>query len=168
MAALAATRPLDIVTRWCVKLKGMGMISTVSSSSPSERVAFSRLLWVGPLTIVAAVVANALLRQIAVAVLQPDPRFPPLSPAMPIVFTVIGVLGAVVVYALVGRFARNPIQLFRRIALVALVVSLVPDILMLATGFNPGTTVANVAVLMVMHVVAWAISIRMLTTLARA
>ena len=44
----------------------------------------------------------------------------------------------------------------------------IPDILMIMTGFNPGTTVANVTALMLMHVVAWAISVPMLTTLARA
>ena len=92
----------------------------------------------------------------------------PLSQAAPIVFTLFGVLGAVIVFALVGRFSRRPLRLFRRIALVTLVVTFVPDILMLVTGFNPGTTLANVIVLMLMHVVAWAISVYMLTTLARA
>ena len=39
---------------------------------------------------------------------------------------------------------------------------------MLVTGFNPGTTAANVAVLILMHIVAWAITVGMLTRLARA
>jgi hypothetical protein len=144
------------------------MVSPISTNQPAEHVALSRLIWVGPLAIVAAIAANALLRQIAVAALRPDERFMPLTPAMPIVFTLIGGLGAVIVFALVGRFARRPITLFRRIALVTLLVSLVPDILMLATGFNPGTTAANVAVLILMHMVAWAILVGMLTRLARA
>ncbi len=144
------------------------MASQDSTSQPIQQVAFKRLWWVGPLTIVAAIIANVLIRQTAVAVLQPDPRFMPLSQAAPIVFTLFGVLGAVIVFALVGRFSRRPLRLFRRIALVTLVVTFVPDILMLVTGFNPGTTLANVIVLMLMHVVAWAISVYMLTTLARA
>ncbi len=37
---------------------------------------------------------------------------------------------------------------------------------MLVTGFNPGTTAANVAVLILMHVVAWGIAVGMLTRLA--
>ena len=91
----------------------------------------------------------------------------PLTLVVPIVFTLIGVLGAVIVYAVIGRFSRQPVRLFRRVALVTLVVWLIPDILMLITGFNPGTTAANVAVLILMHVVAWAIAVGMLTRLAR-
>jgi hypothetical protein len=85
----------------------------------------------------------------------------------PVIFTIVGVLGAVIVYAVIGRFSRQPVRLFRRVALVTLVVSFIPDILMLITGFNPGTTAANVAVLILMHVVAWAITVGMLTRLAR-
>jgi hypothetical protein len=144
------------------------MASVTSAAQPTARVSFSRLLWVGPLAIVAATVANVILQQLAVAVLRPDPAFMPLTLMSPIVFTVVGVLGAVIVYALVGRFARNPVPLFRRIALITLVISFIPDILMLVTGFNPGTTLANVVVLMLMHVVAWAIAVGMLTRLARA
>ncbi len=142
------------------------MASSTSSAHPIERIAFSRLLWVGPLTILAATVANVIIQQIAVAVLNPDPAFLPLTQMPPIIFTVVGVLGAVVVYAVIGRFSRQPVRLFRRVALVALVVSFIPDILMLVTGFNPGTTAANVAVLILMHVVAWGIAVGMLTRLA--
>ncbi|MFO7169052.1 MAG: DUF6069 family protein [Chloroflexota bacterium] len=144
------------------------MVTTAPSSAAGERVAFNKLLWVGPLAIIASIVANLIIQQIAAAVLRPDPAFLPLTPPPTIAFTFFGVLGAVLVYALVGRFARQPIALFRRIALVVLLISFIPDILMLITGFNPGTTPANVAALMLMHVVAWAISVRLLTTMARA
>jgi len=144
------------------------MVSTASQSQPGERVAYSRLLWVGPLTIVAAVVATSLLRLVAVALLQPDPQFIPLTPAIPVVFTIIGVLGAVIAYAIVGRIGSRPIRLFRRVALVALALSFIPDMLLLVSGAMPGTSVATVGTLMLMHIVAWAISVRMLTTLARA
>jgi hypothetical protein len=39
---------------------------------------------------------------------------------------------------------------------------------MLITGFNPGTTLANVVVLMLMHIVAWAVSVGVLTRFTRA
>ena len=143
------------------------MVSALSSAPATERVAYSRLLWVGPLAIVAAVVANLIVRTVAVAALRPDPRFMPLSLVMPIVFTTIGVLGATIVYAVVGRFSRRPVTLFRRIALVTLVVSLIPDFLLLGGGM-PGASIATVAPLIVMHVVAWAIAVRLLTTLARS
>ena len=144
------------------------MASTVTSTQPAERVALNRLLWVGPLAILVATIANVVIQQIAVAVLQPDPAFMPLTLMPPIIFTVVGVLGAVIVYALVGRFSRQPARLFQRIALITLLVSFVPDIMMAITGFNPGTTVANVVVLMLMHVVAWLIAVGMLTRLTQA
>jgi hypothetical protein len=143
------------------------MATATITAQPTARPALSRLFWVGPLAIVAATLANVVLQQIAVALLNPDPAFLPLTLMPPIVFSVVGVLGAVIVYALVGRFAQTPEPLFRRIALITLVVSFIPDILMLVTGFNPGTTLANVVVLILMHVVTWAIAVELLTRLTR-
>jgi hypothetical protein len=45
-----------------------------------------------------------------------------------------------------------------------LVLSFVPDVLLLVASV-PGATAVSVGVLVVMHVVAWAISVGMLTTL---
>jgi hypothetical protein len=71
------------------------------------------------------------------------------------------------VFTIVGRLSRRPIWLFRVIALIVLVLSFIPDIALLATGAMPGTSPAAVGTLATMHVVAWAITVWMLTTLAR-
>jgi hypothetical protein len=144
------------------------MVAATPASKPAERVDLRRLLWVGPLIIVSAVIANSLIRLAAVALLQPDPAFQPLTPGPPAFLTFVGVLGAVVVFGLLAWLTRRPITLFRRIAVIVLLLSFVPDVLMLITGFNPGTTVPNVLVLMLMHVVAWAISVFGLTRFTRA
>lgn len=144
------------------------MLSAVSTAQPMERVAFNRLLWVGPLTILVAVIANVLIQQIAGVVLQPDPGFIPLTLMPPIMFTIIGVLGAVIVFALFGRFARRPIRLFQQIALGVLLVSLIPDVALLIANALPGTTIGAVGALMLMHLAAGLITVRMLTTLARS
>jgi hypothetical protein len=143
------------------------MAALASAQPQTERVAFSRLLWVGPLAIVAAAVANMVIQRIAAAALQPDPGFGPLTPMPPILFSVIGVLGAVIVYALIGRFSRRPIALFRRVALIVLIVSIIPDLLLFAFPSMPGTTIATIAVLILMHIVAWAIAVGLLTRFAR-
>jgi hypothetical protein len=143
------------------------MVSAASASAQEKRVSLRRLLWVGPLTIVAAVVANVIIRLLALALLPISPAFPPLQPAQPIFFTVIGVLGAAIVFAIVGRFARRPIRLFRIIALIALLISFLPDIGLLASNMMPGTSALSVGVLMLMHIVAFAISVGMLTRLTR-
>lgn len=144
------------------------MATSISPSQAAERVTFTRLLWIGPLTIIAAIVANVVVQQLAIAMLRPDPQFIPLTLGATIAFTLIGVLGAVIVFGLVGRFARRPIWLFQRIAWVTLLVSLIPDVLLGISGFMPGATTANVVVLMLMHIVAGVISIGMLSRLARA
>ena len=125
-----------------------------------------RLWWVGLLAIIASVAANVLVRLLAVVTLDISPDFEPLSGYGIIIrLTVFGVLGAVIVFALVTRFARRPILMFKRIAAVALVLSLVPDVLLLVASV-PGATAVSVGVLLLMHVVAWAISVGTLTTLA--
>src|SRR5687767_12007698 len=89
---------------------------SVSLTKP-ERVAFSRLLWVGPLTIVAAVAANVAFVAVANPLLGVSPDFPPLTLDAIAVFTAIGVLAAVVVFGLVARVSKQPIRRYRQIAL---------------------------------------------------
>ena len=84
-----------------------------------------------------------------------------------ILFTLAGVLGAIGVFAWLGRRTPRPISRFTRVAAVVLVVSLLPDLGLLAAPM-PGTSLAAVAVLMVEHLVAAAVSVGLLTTLARA
>jgi triphosphoribosyl-dephospho-CoA synthetase len=55
------------------------------------------------------------------------------------------------------------VRLFRRVALAVLLVSLVPDAMMLFSGYMPGATVAGVFTLMVEHVVSWAVAVGVLT-----
>ena len=76
----------------------------------------------------------------------------------------MGVLGAVIVFAIVARFAKRPIRLFRIIGVVVLVLSLLPDLGLLNGNAMPGTSLGSVIALMLMHVAAGAIAIWLLTT----
>lgn len=124
------------------------------------------LVWLQ--TILAAVVGTLLLRTGALAVFDIPAEFPPFATAGPTIFlTVIGGAAALAVAHLVGKSASQPVQRFRRIAIVALLVSLLPDAWMLtagAAGAFPGATVPAVITLMLQHVVAAFIVIWMLTT----
>ena len=86
---------------------------------------------------------------------------------MPTVFTVVLCTGAVLVFALVARFAKNPIRTYQVIAFVVLVLSLLPDV-GFATSPIPGANWPNAIALMVMHVAAWAITVTMLSKLTVA
>jgi uncharacterized membrane protein len=132
-----------------------------------DRVVLRRLWWAGPLAIVTSAAANEIVRRLAVAVLAPSPQFVPLTPPAVLFWTVVGIAGATVVFAVVVRYAVRPVRTFVRIALVALVLSWVPDLWLLAARL-PGTTVAGVGVLMFMHVVAAAIGGGLLIRLTRA
>jgi hypothetical protein len=134
---------------------------------PFEQISYRRLLWAGPVTIASAMAANTLVGVIAIAALRPDSRFVPLLPGAPAVFTLFGVMGAALILAAVGRLSRRPIWLFKRIALIVLPITWVPDVLLLLEPGIPGTTVANVMVLMLMHAVAAGLCVTVLTGLAR-
>jgi hypothetical protein len=134
-------------------------------SDASSPVQFRRLLWVGPLTVIAAIIGVLIVRVIAVAVLQPDPMPMSLGWLAPIFLTAVLVTGAVLVFALVARFAKNPIRTYQVIAFLVLLLSLLPDVAY-ARALMPGANWPTAIALMVMHVVAWAICVLMLTRLS--
>ncbi len=139
-------------------------MTTTASPQKTERVSLRRLLWVGPLAIVAAVAANFVVRALALAVLDVPADFIQLQSPAFLPFTVVGVLGAVIAFALVGRLSRAPVRTYTRLAIVVLVLSFIPDIGLLVSG-APGATLPGVLVLMVMHTVAAVVAVGILTRL---
>jgi Family of unknown function (DUF6069) len=135
----------------------------------SEGIAYGRLPGVTLLAALAAALANALvyfaasgLGTISQSVLLPSPMGEsPLTVSLVAITSVIGTLGAAIIFAIIGLFARRPMRLFSIVATVVLVLSFV----MPATV--PGVPVAMRLSLAVMHVVAWGVSVGLLTTLAR-
>jgi hypothetical protein len=126
-----------------------------------------KLWWVGPLTVLAAIIGVLIVRVIAVAILQPDPQPISLGWIAPTVFTLVLCSGAVIVFALVGRFAKNPLRTYQIIAFVALLLSFVPDVAYAGSGM-PGANWSSAIALMIMHVVAWAITVTLLRRLTTA
>jgi hypothetical protein len=117
-----------------------------------------KLWWVGPLTVLAAVIGVLMVRSIAMAILPP-PYAPGLAMIfIPIVLTVILCTAAVVVYALVARFTKNPVRTYIIISSVFLVISFLPDIAV-ASAPMPGAGWPYSITLMIMHVVAGLITV---------
>ena len=133
-------------------------------SKSATKVMLGKLFWLGPLTILASILGVLIVRAIAVAILHPDPTPMSLGWVMPIIFTFILVTGAVLVFAAVARFAKNPIRTYQIIALVFLLISFIPDI-GFAQSSMPGANWPNAIALIIMHVVAWAICVTMLPKL---
>ena len=135
------------------------------TSKPTSKVTLSRLWWAGPLTILASIAGGLIVRVIAVAILQPNPTPMSLGWVLPPLFTFILVTGAVLVFVLVARFAKNPIRTYQTIAFIFLLISLVPDI-GFARSTMPGASWPTAIALMIMHVMAWAICVVMLPKLS--
>ena len=120
--------------------------------------------WAGLLTISASVVATLVVRALALALFDISPEFEPLATAgRTVILTVIFVFLAVLVFAAVRRFAARPARLFRNIAVVALLLSLVPVLTDGGSAAFPGASGVAVAVLIVQHVVAATVVVWMLT-----
>jgi hypothetical protein len=142
--------------------KRRNVMQTIQETLPEKKkwIDWSRLWWVGLGVIMASVVANLLVRS-AVLALFPTQI---MTSDHIILLTVIGTLGAVLVFALVVWLASNPIKLYRLIAGVALVLSFIPDILLLVTGFS----VIIVGAYIFMHIVTAAICVIGLTRFTKA
>ena len=125
-----------------------------------------RLLWVGPLTVLASVIGVLIVRAIAMAILPP-PYAPGLAMIMiSIVLTVVLCSAAVVVFALVGRFAKKPIRTYIIISSIFLVISFLPDLAVPSmAAVMPGANWGYAITLMIMHVVAGFITVYMLIKL---
>jgi hypothetical protein len=133
---------------------------------PGEgRVAWGWLVPAGLLAAIVAAVANALVYFVALGLGFVPPGFLirmtsgeiPLTVGLVAITSVVGAVGAAVVFAVIGLFARRPVRLFRIVAAVALVLSFAMPLTI------PGAPVAVVLSLEAMHVVAWAVIVRILT-----
>lgn len=133
----------------------------------TDRVLFSRLAWAGPLAVLGSVAGNGLVWAITQAIIPISPEFMPLATVGPTIFlTAVGALGAVGAFALVGRLAKQPRPVFQTVAAVALLVSLIPDVMLIVAPAGApfqGITVPQVLALMVMHVVAYGLCVYVLT-----
>jgi hypothetical protein len=153
---------LQLVTRHDVG--GVKMSAEVSV----EQVDSGRLWLAGLVAVVLAVVGNVIVGTLAQALFEIPPQFAPFELPRYVLFTVIGVIGATVVFAVLARMSQRPIPIFQRVAVVVLLLSFIPDLAMLFTDAVPGATVPGVVTLMVMHVVAAVVAIIVLPRMARA
>src|SRR5688572_3284250 len=137
------------------------MGDTGSGAKP-EFVHLRHLAWAAPAALAGAVGAVLVVRFIAVWLLEPPPAFSPLGVVAPVIFTVVSVSAAIVVFALVACVANRPFRTYRILAFLALVASLVPTFSVGRSSMaGAGWTAAGA--LIIMHVVAWAVTVEVLT-----
>jgi hypothetical protein len=139
----------------------------MSTASTTSSIQLEKLWWVGPLTVLAAVIGVLIVRAIAMAILPP-PYAPGLEVIMAsISLTVVFCTAAVIVYALVARYAKNPVRTYVIISSIFLVISFLPDIAVVSMPI-PGAGWPYSITLMIMHVVAGFITVYMLIRLTKS
>ena len=131
------------------------------------RVTWRRLRWVGPLAIVVSLISNLVLRSIGIALFHLSPKFGPLGIGPVVFWSVVTGIGAVLVFALVGRFTEKPIPPFLILAFIVYFATFYPDYLVLFSNppIFPGTNFYSVATLLSMHVMEAIITICLLTVM---
>ena len=104
-------------------------------------------------------------QKITVAVLPPVSKFSAsiLKSNEPAFVTAVLVGGAVLIFPMFVEMASNPARTFRRLSLLVMLISCAPN-LYAAFARKAGVEWGMLA-LMVMHVVAWAVTVPMLTRL---
>jgi hypothetical protein len=108
------------------------MTATASHDSAAERrdgVSWRRLLWVAPLTVVVALVVNLLIKTVLQALNPALAEMGQLGRPL-IILTLEGAILAVLVFALLVWLVPHPIRWFRLVAVIALLLSLIPDLLL--------------------------------------
>lgn len=133
----------------------------MTASPTAESVASRPRLRTAAILITAVIVAvavNAAIAAVAIAAGAPSTYGPLTLPAYAL-FTTLGVAAGWAGWVLVHRRAREPRRAIAVLVPVLTVLSFVPDVLLLAFGFIPGTTTPAVIALMLMHLVVVAVAV---------
>lgn len=127
-------------------------------------------LWkIGIVAAIASAIGNLALMLVTISSLAAPPSFMPLTPAPIILWSFIGAFGAVGVYALIRRRSASAQKVFLNVAFVVLVLSFVPDVILVNVVEGPfaGASTGAIFVLMIMHVISFVIVVPMLRSLAK-
>jgi hypothetical protein len=121
-----------------------------------------RMVWLGPLTILSAIAAVLATRRVGLLIVKRPTRFDMLGAGPAIFDTAVLVTIAIFVFAsIASSSAETPRRRYRVVAFVALLVSFLPDLLLLRVAPWP-----PVAILMAEHVAAWFVTVELLIRVA--
>jgi hypothetical protein len=140
-------------------------MATTSAPVSTRRAVRPALVLVAAVAV--AVAGNAIVATVAVAAGAPASYGPLTFPAYTLM-TVIGMIAGWAGWTLVIRRTRDPRRVLTWLVPLVAVLSFVPDALLLALGFIPGTTLVAVVALMAMHVVVLAAAVPAFAIAARA
>lgn len=123
---------------------------------------WKRLLVVGAGLVLMATVANVVIAIALRNALGVPAAFQPLSTQGVASATIVGMIGATLVFAWVARSQPDPRRTFVLIATAGLIVSWLPDLAIWATAVFPATTPTGILSLMALHPVAAVLAVGIL------
>jgi hypothetical protein len=123
-----------------------------------------RIVLATAIALVIAVPVDLAIEAFARQAFAVSPEFEPFQGTVA-PYTAGALVLAGIAYAVVKRFFRDADRVYVRLAIVALLLSWIPDVALLVIN-EPGATVPAVASLMVMHAVAAAIVVTSLVRIA--
>ena len=137
----------------------------MASIRTHEHMTLYKPWWIGPLAIIVAVLANNMIRTLAVAFFGVPAAFHYLQIPYVTGSTIMFLLLAWLAFVIVCRFAQRPIRFYRVLALVVLCVSLLSPVMALVGLFPaPGMNLSIFWTMITMHIVSSAIVIGLFTT----
>jgi hypothetical membrane protein len=129
----------------------------------NQRLSLSTLFWVAPLTLLACIIANTIVRSIAVTLVGVSSSFQPLQLPTIIVSTCVYLLLAVGALLLVSRMSERPARTYRILASVCLLLSLLLPLMALTGAMpTPGMSGQIFWSMIAMHLVSAAVVIALL------
>ena len=135
-------------------------MTTVVASQPMEELTLGQWITIGLITATASVVAVLLVQAVALAIWPDLALFKPLeSFARSALFTLVPALGATGVFAWLTAHRADPGRAFRRVALVVLLLSLIPDYVLPV----PHRTLLASSVAAFLHLVAAVVTVFLIT-----
>ncbi|NOX61328.1 MAG: hypothetical protein GXP42_05195 [Chloroflexi bacterium] len=135
-------------------------------SSNTANVNASQIWKAALAAIIVSIIGNLVVRSVALALFQIPPEFEPFQIPRIAIFTIAGVIGAALVFAWVARGSTEPYARFRKIAIIVLVLSFLPDVGLVLGGI-PGATWPGAISLMVMHTVVAVAAVGLLTRMTQ-
>jgi hypothetical protein len=132
-----------------------------------DRIGIKQIAIAGVIAALISLAGNWLVIALTIGFYDIPSAFAPLHIDRVTIFTILGVAGATGVFAFLARNRYDPTRLYWIISAIVLVLSFIPDIAMLFTDFIQGATIPGVVSLIVMHIIAAAASVSMMTWVTR-
>lgn len=92
--------------------------------------------------------------------------FAALRPAIFAPFVAVGVVVAYLGWSIIRRRSAHPAKVLRILVPVILLLSFIPDVLLLITGFIPGSSLTGVVALALMHLIVAGVAVPLSMRLA--